>query len=112
DKSRKRIAQLIYLDAFVPEDGKSLSDYLDQSSRDARQTGGDGWRIPPMQMPPDTPDRDREWAAPRRVPQPAKCFSTPIQLSGGELPPRSYIYCRRTTPDDRFGQFARRARKE
>jgi pimeloyl-ACP methyl ester carboxylesterase len=112
DGARERVKQVIYLDAFVPEDGKSLTDYLGQASRDARQTGGDGWRVPPMGMPPDTPKEDQEWAMPRRMPQPAKCFSTPIKLSGKALPPRHYIYCTRTAPDDRFGQFAKRAKHE
>jgi pimeloyl-ACP methyl ester carboxylesterase len=112
DRARERIAQVIYLDAFVPEDGKSLSDYLDQNSKNARQTGGDGWRVPPMPMPPDTPQADQDWAMPRRMPQPAKTLSTPIKLSGQPLPPRSYIYCKRTAPDDRFGQFAQRAKRE
>jgi pimeloyl-ACP methyl ester carboxylesterase len=112
DRARERIKQVIYLDAFVPEDGKSLTDYLDQQSRNARQTSSDGWRVPPMPMPPDTPPEDVAWASPKRVPQPAKTLSTPIRLSGKELPPRTYIYCTRTAPDDRFGQFARRAKKE
>ena len=36
DGARERVGQVIYLDAFVPEDGKSLTDYLGQASRDAR----------------------------------------------------------------------------
>jgi pimeloyl-ACP methyl ester carboxylesterase len=112
DRARDRIQQVIYLDAFVPENGKSLTDYLGAESRNARQAGGDGWRVPPMPMPPDTPKADQEWAMPRRMPQPAKTLSTPILLSGNPLPPRSYIYCKRTAPDDRFGQFAQRAKRE
>lgn len=112
DRARERIRQVIYLDAFVPENGKSLTDYLDEQGKNARQTDSGAWLIPPMQMPPDTPKEDQDWAMPRRKPQPGKCFTTPIKLSSRELPPRSYIYCTRRAPDDRFGQFARRAKKE
>jgi pimeloyl-ACP methyl ester carboxylesterase len=112
DRARERIRQVIYLDAFVPEDGKSLTDYLDQQGKNAREAGGDSWLVPPMGMPPDTPQADQDWAMPRRKPQPGKCFATPIELSGKALPPRSYIYCMRAAPDDRFGQFARRAKQE
>ena len=50
DRARDRIAQLIYLDAFVPEDGQSLLD-LNEPTRQRMQglaKGGDGWRVPPM----------------------------------------------------------------
>ena len=54
----EQIKQLIYLDAFVPEDGESLADlagpavmgYMEQ----AAATYGDGWQIPH-----DPPDADR-----------------------------------------------------
>jgi pimeloyl-ACP methyl ester carboxylesterase len=115
DRARDRIAQLIYLDAFVPDDGQSLWD-LDQPARQRMQempTSGDGWRVPPSPIPPDTSAADVEWLAGRRVDMPIKCFETKLRLSGGELRlPRSYIYATRITPADTFGRFARRARTE
>src|SRR6202171_5885226 len=58
DRARKRIAQLIYLDAFVPNDGESAFDLLPEATRAQRQAGAsggaDGWRMPPGPMPPDT----------------------------------------------------------
>ena len=56
DRARDRIAQLIYLDAFVPDDGQSLLD-IDDPGRQRMQDlakAGDGWRIPPKPHPPAT----------------------------------------------------------
>jgi pimeloyl-ACP methyl ester carboxylesterase len=78
DRARDRIAQVIYLDAFVPKDGQSLFDLQDEQARDhmreLARTSGDGWRLPPNPMPPDTAPEDVAWATPRRLPQPLKTF--------------------------------------
>jgi hypothetical protein len=50
---------------------------------------------------------------PRRVMQPLRAFEEPLRLTepeGGV--PRVYIYCTRIAPDDVFGPFAERARRE
>jgi len=114
DRARDRIATLVYLDAFAPRDGESAFDILPQATRDQRRAGvGDGWSIPPGPMPPDTPDADREWASPRRLPQPAKTFEQKLQFKNGDLTlPRHYIYCARRAPDDRFRPFYERAKTE
>jgi pimeloyl-ACP methyl ester carboxylesterase len=116
DRARERIAQLVYLDAFVPRDGQSAFDLQAPESRnrmqEAARTAGEGWRIPPNPMPPDTPEADVAWAAPRRMPQPLKAFEQPLRLTGKAPPPRSYIYCRRARPDDGFRQFYERAQRE
>jgi len=115
DRTRDRIAQLIYLDAFVPADGQSLLD-LNATAR-ARMLelakAGDGWRVLPNPTPPDTPAADLEWLMARRVDMPIKCFEMKLRLHGGKLTlPRSYIYATRITPADTFGPFARRAKSE
>ena len=115
DRARDRIAQLIYLDAFVPRDGQSLFDINEpgrQPMQDAAKKG-DGWRVPPMTPPPDTSPADLEWLTARRVDMPIKCFETRLKLTRRELTlPRSYIYATRITPADTFGQFAARTRSE
>jgi pimeloyl-ACP methyl ester carboxylesterase len=115
DRARDRIVQLIYLDAFVPDDGQSLLD-IDHPGRQRMQDlakAGDGWRIPPTPSPPDTAPADAEWLAERRVKMPIKCLEMKLKLCGGELSlPRSYIYATRISPADTFGPFARRARSE
>ena len=114
DRARDRVAMLVYLDAFAPKDGESAFDILPLATRDQRRAGvGEGWSIPPGPMPPDTPDADKEWAAPRRRPQPLKTFEQKLQFKNGELTlPRHYIYCTRRAPDDRFRTFYERATRE
>jgi len=112
DRARDRIAQLIYLDAFVPDDGQSLLDLNETARPQMRELAkaGDGWRVPPNPTSPDTPPADLEWLSERRVDMPIRCFEMKLKLHGGELTlPRSYIYATRITPADTFGPFARRA---
>jgi len=115
DQVRDRITQLIYLDAFVPDDGQSLFDLNEPGRAPMRELAkaGDGWRVPPSQTPPDTPPEDVVWLTARRVDMPIKCFEQSLQLQGGALTlPRSYIYATRITPADTFGRFAARAKSE
>ncbi len=114
DRARERIAKLIYLDAFAPEDGDSLMDLLPAEARAQRQARtDDGWRIPPTPMPPDTAPEDVAWCAPRRMPQPARTFEQKLNLQNGPLTlARHYLYCTRITPGDRFRRFLERARRE
>jgi pimeloyl-ACP methyl ester carboxylesterase len=117
DRARKRIAQLVYLDAFVPRDGQSLFDLQNAEARkrmrEMAASSGNGWRIPPNPMPPDTLEADIEWILARRLPQPIRTFDSPLRLlSESQPPPRSYIYCKRCRPDDVFRQFAERAQRE
>jgi pimeloyl-ACP methyl ester carboxylesterase len=116
DRARDRIRHLAYLDAFVPGDGQSLFDLLPPAQRgrmrEEAEARGDGWRIPPNPIPPDTSPADEAWIAPRRRPQPIACFEMPLRLRNGELTlPRSYIYCARIAPGDVFRQFRERAQR-
>jgi pimeloyl-ACP methyl ester carboxylesterase len=113
DRAAERISKLIYLDAFVPENGQSLFDLLPASQRTSRQEAvivqGDGWLLPPNPPPPDTSPEDIAWITPRRRWQPIGTFTQPIVLGNSAVHlPRSYIYCTRIAPDDLFGRFARR----
>ena len=113
DRARDKVRQLIYIDAFVPQDGQSLLD-LNETARPRMQEltkSGDGWRVPPNPTPPDTPPADVEWLTERRVD--IKCFDTKLKMRGGALTlPRSYIYATHTTPADTFGPFAVRAKAD
>ena len=117
DRAPERIAQLVYIDAFVPRDGDSALSLVPAEQRqrmlDATTTTGDGWRLPPNPMPPDTPAADVAWAVPRRLSQPIKTFTQPIVLTGAvDRLPRSYLYCNRPGPGDGFRPFSERAQRE
>jgi pimeloyl-ACP methyl ester carboxylesterase len=117
DRAAARIAQLVYLDAFVPQDGQSAFDLIPPKARDRNQDqarrDGDGWLLPANPLPPDTDPADVAWALPRRRMQPIGAFSTPVRLSGAvNALPRSYIYCTRSGPGDVFRPFADRARDD
>src|SRR5882672_5481474 len=61
DRARERIAQLIYLDAFVPKNGQSLFDLQSAETRARMRElakAGDGWRVPSNPIPPDTSEAD------------------------------------------------------
>lgn len=54
----ERLAQLVYIDAYVPADGQSLADIIGPTEtakmEQAAQAYGDGWRIPPLTIPDET----------------------------------------------------------
>jgi pimeloyl-ACP methyl ester carboxylesterase len=116
DRARDRISRLIYLDAFVPTDGQSLMDANPPATRQRMQElakAGDGWRVPPNPVPPDTAEADVKWILERRLPQSIKCFDQPLKMRGGDLTlPRSYVYFTRIAPADPFRPFAERAKRD
>ena len=116
DRVPERIARLVYLDAFVPQDGQALLDIVSPGAAQrmrASAKSGDGWRVAPNPPPPDTPAEDIKWIQALRLAQPVKTFETPLQLRTGDPKiPRTYIYCKRINPEDTFRAFAERARRE
>ena len=114
DRVPQRLRQLIYLDAFVPTEGKCLFDYLPAGFREHMvANAADGWRVHPNPIPPDTSPEDVAWIEPRRMTQPLPTFQQPLRLKHGEPTlPRSYIYCRLAPLGDPFRQFAERAKRE
>ena len=88
DRARARLRRLVYLDAFVPRDGQSLLDLLPadvrERMREAARTAGEGWRVPPNPVPPDTSETDLAWLMPRRVMHPLRAFEEPIRPTDPE----------------------------
>ncbi len=75
--SYTRLVGLVYLDAFLPEHGQSLSDYAP-----VPPTREDGWRIPPgtaLDMGV-TDETDAAWVDARLGDQPIKTFIQPVQM--------------------------------
>ena len=96
DRARDKVRQLIYVDAFVPEDGQSLLD-LNELARPRMQElskTGDGWRVPPNPTPPDTSPADVEWLidAPRRHAD--QMFRDEAQAAGRSADAAAQLYLR------------------
>lgn len=110
DRLPERVRKLIYLDAFVPDNGQSLVDARGAGLALAPADPAVPWLIPPQATPPDTSPEDLAWIGPRRRPQPVKTFTQSLLLQNPGKPkfPRSYIYCAKKPPDDVFLQFAKR----
>lgn len=73
-----RVRHLVYLDAFVPNDGDSAVT-LSGFQGSFQITLGEPWVMP---APPRTYDNadDAAYAEPRRVPHPIACFTEPVRL--------------------------------
>lgn len=58
DRAPERVARIVYLDAFVPENGQALIDLLPQQARQRMLDSvksGDGWRVTPNPSRPTPP---------------------------------------------------------
>jgi pimeloyl-ACP methyl ester carboxylesterase len=112
-----RIARLVYLDAFVPEAGRSLMSFQAperaETFRSAATSEGDGWRIPspPPQRFGVTSARDTEWLLRHLVPQPLATFEQALAAAPPPKIPRTYVYCS-SPASGTFDQFAERLRDD
>ena len=110
DRVPGRLQRVIYLDAFVPEDGQSLAMLTGQTPEAMRAAAEDGWRAPPRPLPADTPRADQAWVMGRRMTHPVECFVEPIRLTGaGAALPRHYILALRKDERGTFDRFHDRA---
>jgi len=111
-QARARLGHLIFLDAFLPEDGKRMTDYFNpEGLNDVVQRQGGGWRLPlpfPLaELGVDNP-ADVAWATPRITDQPFATFTETLKL-----PADSFVGLRssyiRTTNGEPFEPQATRA---
>lgn len=110
-RARARLAHVIFLDAFLPEDGKRMMDYLDPPSlNDLVQRQGDGWRVPfPSLAAFGISDpTDVAWATPRITDQPFATFTETLRLPGSSFAGLRSSYIR-TSNSEPFRQAATRA---
>lgn len=115
-KAGERLAQLVYLDAFLPDNGKALQDYAPPLAElvDAQ---GAGWRLSSAWM--GTPTEmfgvknsvDLAWVTPRLGDQPYKTFTQPVQLATNpdKALKHTYIHLTKGPP---FEEAAGRAKKQ
>ena len=74
-----RVAHLVFLDAFVPAHGESLSSHLGGPSRPAIEIGEE-WLVAAAVREFDDP-AEGEWVKLRRTPHPRACFTEPVHLA-------------------------------
>jgi len=87
DRIPERIGALVYLDAFVPDNGQSLHDTLPPEQRgmqeDLTRQVGDGWKVPPIPAEAfNVNPADRAWVNSQCTVQPLATFQQKISLSG------------------------------
>jgi pimeloyl-ACP methyl ester carboxylesterase len=127
DRAPERVAQVVYLDAFVPEDGESLFDNLPPERQRAMETlvasEGEGWLLPRFALPPwerilrelwcVTDEADQRWALARLVATPFAHFKQPLQRRDPHAAslPRRFIRCQQWASAifDRYAENARRS---
>ncbi|MEV6908690.1 alpha/beta hydrolase [Amycolatopsis sp. NPDC051071] len=97
----ERIAQLVFLDAMVPEDGETAVDVL-PVTKQLIDVAVDGWRVPPMpEQPPPlglfgvTDPDDVAWLRSMLSDQPVRCLQEPVRLDdpAARTIPRTHIHC-------------------
>jgi pimeloyl-ACP methyl ester carboxylesterase len=81
DRIADRIAHLVYVDAFVLNDGQSLYSMGGGRPANGAERAPDEWLAPPMGNREWASDAERDWNTARRRPQPAACFSEPVHLA-------------------------------
>ena len=105
----ERVAAIVYVAAFVPQDGESLLalTQLPEGEGDAVQANMVVEGDPPVATMPaeaarhaifaSCSDEVMAWALPRRGPQPVIPFTQPVDLGGFDFEgiPRSYVLCKR-----------------
>ena len=126
DRAPERLAHLVYLDAFVPEDGQTMLDLMPPDRRPPMealvQNEGQGWLLPRFAPAPwekfapeawrITDEADLCWVLPRLRPTPFGHFKEPVHRknAAAEKLPRTYIRCVQwpNAVYDRHAEAARR----
>jgi pimeloyl-ACP methyl ester carboxylesterase len=117
DRRASRIGRLVYLDAFVPENGRCALEYVVPERAAAFRKEGEvagSVAPPPLALWGLTQPEHLAFAKPREARQPFHTFTQPIRLANeaalGRLP-KTFIYCS-SPPTGTFDQFAAKYRSD
>jgi pimeloyl-ACP methyl ester carboxylesterase len=117
DRCTARIRSLVYLDAFVPENGKCALDYIvPERAAEFRRDGEQSGSIapPPLSLWGLTRPEHVAFVKPRETRHPFHAFSQPIRL-GNEAAlarlPKTFIYCSSPATGS-FDRFATKYRSD
>jgi pimeloyl-ACP methyl ester carboxylesterase len=111
----EKIGAMIYLDAFVPEDGKAVIDYVAPEAR----ASWDQYRETDAPLPPLSPEMlgladpmQIDFVRPRLTPQPWRTFFQPVKaLKQRPTIPTAYIKCIRN-PASHFNSALEEVKKD
>jgi pimeloyl-ACP methyl ester carboxylesterase len=116
DRVSDRIGVLIYLDAFVLENGQCLNDTIPPEVRSKRlalaKEVGDSWKLPPIPAEEfNVNPRDRDWVNRQSTMQSLACFEQPMHLTGAlnQIIDITYILASGWSPSP-FPQFYKKAK--
>jgi pimeloyl-ACP methyl ester carboxylesterase len=105
-----KIRSLVYLDAFVPENGKSLMDYVpaeaSRQMRDDAAQNGEGYKVSPIPAATFAVNaQDADWVDAMSVKQPLATLEQKLEVGGWEVPKRVYMLAvgRGPSPFQQFG---------
>ena len=109
DRAHERIQRLVYLDAFVPENGKCLLDYVvpERAAR-MREEGEKAGSVtpPPLSLWGITKQEHIDFIKPREARHPFGTMVQKIRLQGNtDRLPKTFIYCSSPATGS-FDQFA------
>jgi pimeloyl-ACP methyl ester carboxylesterase len=99
ERAADRLAHVVYLDAFVPQNGQALVDLVAPQFREGMQQqaqAADGLLPPfPVEQYGVFADADVRWVGAKLVPHPFKTLTTAVRLTtpAAAALPRTYIYC-------------------
>jgi pimeloyl-ACP methyl ester carboxylesterase len=108
------VSSLVFLDAFLPEDGKSLFDYTAVEGREGGPMVEEGERTGLVSPIPaaffGVNAADRAWVDAQCTPQPVGAFTEKVRLTGAReaIPRKTYIYATGWAPA--FAEFAVRVK--
>jgi pimeloyl-ACP methyl ester carboxylesterase len=115
DRAHSRIRSLVYLDAFVPDDGEALIDYVvpERAASMAEEGRRTGWVSPPPMSLWGLREREHlDFAGPREVRHPFATMTSRIALTANDALarlPKTFVYCS-SPATGTFDQFAARYR--
>lgn len=117
-KAPGRLRQLIYLDAYVPEEGESEMDLWPPEMRAAIEADAQkshGLRPPPSPELLGITDREMaDWVRDRITPHPLETYTetVPQAKAGSNTLERAYISCTQGPLTHVFGRFAEKAKED
>jgi pimeloyl-ACP methyl ester carboxylesterase len=115
DRVWQRIRALVYLDAFVLQNGQSLHDTLPPAQKNRQLEAaarGEGWKVPPIPAEFFNVNAvDRDWVNRQCTAQPLATFQQPIKLTGNLDGIRDVTFIRATGFEDSpFAPFYEQAK--